>query len=669
MDFWSSIGNKLCSEQIKKLLAKPDVTVEEVISDAEFLQEIKIKNEELVSFQSKDEIFMKIIDFITIVPDELDCDYKRCFKYPFIACELFGCDNKDVLKIFYTENYKYLDRLFSVIHSEEQLLSPFNGYFMRIVETLIKETPLEFLTYFFKNDRIVDSILNKHINDFNVIQLQINILKIDKELTKTCLINGTFMNERLNIINKLFKLMKDKIYDQGVHYHVLVIFKNLLGNFNNICNHTEIFDLITSYQNLNLIFDFIDSRKTSADKTQYILYINYIFEYHIQNDKKIHDLKETTMGDTGGFCMNDDDGVMIDQTYNPKSVDIMTLTEVCSDRMKSIKNLLNDSVNNKTFVKLQNNSEVNQTRQEKLTVCLFVKSLCKICNHVVDTKLVENQVLIEIVKFLRDFPFSNILHVQINKILINIFNERSSNILADQLLADGFLINLLYAEVQDLYHQDELCKKKYRKANQGFITEIGSLLLQQTNEDGPNSMKQKIEGAEKWALFKSEYLTRSKVINDKPLANESVAGQKRDQSFFDKLNLQKAIGSSSEKELLDTQDDFRFGVNNDANITENDGQGVVKTDPFANFAFNNSGQVATDPFANFAFNNANQNNNSNVDSTWAQGSSTNNEGSVNANMFNSFGFGNNTTNSVDTNTTLGQQNGEVKNNDPFAGFN
>jgi len=38
-------------------------------------------------------------------------------------------------------------------------------------------------------------------------------------------------------------------------------------------------------------------------------------------------------------------------------------------------------------------------------------------------------------------------------------------------------------------------------------------------------------------------------------------------------------------------------------------------------------------------------------------------------MFNSFGFGNNTTNSVDTNTTLGQQNGEVKNNDPFAGFN
>ena len=50
MDFWSSIGNKLCSEQIKKLLAKPDVTVEEVISDAEFLQEIKIKNEELVSF-------------------------------------------------------------------------------------------------------------------------------------------------------------------------------------------------------------------------------------------------------------------------------------------------------------------------------------------------------------------------------------------------------------------------------------------------------------------------------------------------------------------------------------------------------------------------------------------------------------------------------------------
>lgn len=651
MDFWSSIGNKLCSEQIKKLQEKPEVTIEEVMIDAEFLQEIKIKNEQLVAFLSKDEIFMKIIDFITIVPDELDCDYKRCFKYPFIACELFGCENRELLNVFYTENYKYLNRLFSVIHNKEELLSPFNGYFMRIVDILIKETTQEFLTYFFSNDRIVDSLLNFHIKDFNVIQLIINVLKIDKELTKTCLVSGTFMNERLSIINKIFKLLKDIPNDPDVHYHVMVIFKSLLGNFNNICDHSEIFDVLTSYENLNFIFDLMDNRQNDIEKTNYVQFINYIFEYHIQNEKKIHDLKESTMGDT--FCMNDDDGVMIDQTYNPKSVDITTLTEVCSDRMRSIKNIMSDSLCNKTSVKLQTNSEINQTRKEKVYICYLINSLCRICNYVVDTKLVEHKLLIEIVQQLRDFPFSNILHVQIVKILSNIFNERSSNILADQLLDGGFQVNFLHDEVQDLYYNDSANKKKCRKTNQGFITEIGSLLLLQTLEEGANSMKQKIEGAEKWTVFKNEYLTKSKELNEKRLANESVEGQKRDQSFIAKLNLQQQLGPSNENKLLDTQDDFRYGNTNPPDSNENEGSEQNKTDPFANFAFNNVNQQT------------------NLDNTWAFGnlSNTNNSSTNNEDPFGAFGFGANTNAVNTTNTQENQQFVENKNPDPFAGFN
>jgi len=176
-DFWTDIGNKCCSEKIKKLLSDKSCTLEEVISDDEFLQEVTTKNEELVNFLSREDIFMQILVFMTEIPDELDNDYKRCYKYPFIACELFGCNNQEVTKIFYsnidktTSKNKYLDKLFSIIYQEGEIESLISGYFLRTVTILIQNTTADFLEYFFSEENIVDSMIKNHLQEFSIVCL------------------------------------------------------------------------------------------------------------------------------------------------------------------------------------------------------------------------------------------------------------------------------------------------------------------------------------------------------------------------------------------------------------------------------------------------------------------------------------------------------------------
>ena len=104
----------------------------------------------------------------------------------------------------------------------------------------------------------------------------------------------------------------------------------------------------------------------------------------------------------------------------------------------------------------------------------MVCNLCKISNHAVDLKLLESNLMIEIIKLIKLYPFNNILHVQVLKVLTVIFNDRSSNILADQLMEDGFLVEFLYQESVEQDWTKSANKKKYRKSNMGFITEIGS---------------------------------------------------------------------------------------------------------------------------------------------------------------------------------------------------
>jgi len=181
-------------------------------------------------------------------------------------------------------------------------------------------------------------------------------------------------------------------------------------------------------------------------KSSFLLFLNYILEYHLQIEKNIHDLKnEDNIDDSfADLEANNDDNVMMEQGTNTRSIDITNIIEVSCKRMITLKKLLCESLETKTNQKIQTQSNINQCRKEKIMLVSFIGNLCKISNHNIDLKINEDNLLLEIVKLIRDFPFNNILHVHVLKVIVTVFNERSSNILANKLIDDGFLVEFLY---------------------------------------------------------------------------------------------------------------------------------------------------------------------------------------------------------------------------------
>lgn len=124
------------------------------------------------------------------------------------------------------------------------------------------------------------------------------------------------------------------------------------------------------------------------------------------------------------------------------------------------------------------------------------------------------------------------------------------------------LVEILYKEIEST---DQLLGvKNYRKANLGFVTEVGSLLHLKCLED--SGMKSKIEEgkffwpkkyiAANWKNFNDQYWEKSKAISMKMLANAQVP-TKRGKSFISELQMKNsAFGGMTEQGLMDALDNF-----------------------------------------------------------------------------------------------------------------
>lgn len=62
-------------------------TLEEVITDPDFIDELRGGNIHIQEFLTMERM-LKIVDFLVVEPDFND-NFHRCFRLPFIACEIF----------------------------------------------------------------------------------------------------------------------------------------------------------------------------------------------------------------------------------------------------------------------------------------------------------------------------------------------------------------------------------------------------------------------------------------------------------------------------------------------------------------------------------------------------------------------------------------------------
>ena len=86
-----------------------------------------------------------MIKLVTEEPDILESEYKRCFKYPYMACETLCSNNEKLIDGFLgtdkKKNFRELFKVFRKNEYDDETNSTLTGYISKIVEAMISNFP------------------------------------------------------------------------------------------------------------------------------------------------------------------------------------------------------------------------------------------------------------------------------------------------------------------------------------------------------------------------------------------------------------------------------------------------------------------------------------------------------------------------------------------------
>ena len=169
-DIWSLSGISFASP-VNDILDKEFYTLEELLEEDDLLQEVKSKNERLLTFLQTEEVVEKLVEFVVISAEE-GASEVRVYKYPYIACELFCCEVQKILDILVeSQDGKFLQYLFSLLDHDAPLDHYLAGYFEKILEMLFRRMTVPVMKYL--NDGgipLLQKFLN-HIENYSVMQI------------------------------------------------------------------------------------------------------------------------------------------------------------------------------------------------------------------------------------------------------------------------------------------------------------------------------------------------------------------------------------------------------------------------------------------------------------------------------------------------------------------
>lgn len=146
-------------------------SLEELLQEAELLQEVKSRNSRLLEFLSKPSTIAQMIMYV-ITPAEDDVDDVRRFKYPYMSSEVFCCEISDILQTFVEhEDGKLLSEFFTFLDVDGVIDSHLAGYFEKVLEMLLRHTTGPVIQFLNDGGIPTFSQFLKHVDNYSIMQL------------------------------------------------------------------------------------------------------------------------------------------------------------------------------------------------------------------------------------------------------------------------------------------------------------------------------------------------------------------------------------------------------------------------------------------------------------------------------------------------------------------
>ncbi|KAH9317990.1 hypothetical protein KI387_019759, partial [Taxus chinensis] len=176
--FWRMTGFSTPSA-VDSLLNKETCTLEDLFDEEEIIQECKGLNNRLINFLRDKERVQHMLQYIVEEPPE-DAESRRCFRFPFIACEIFSCEIDAILKTL-IEDEELMNFLFSFLESDRPHRTLLAGYFSKVVISLLLRKTIATMRYIQAHQEILGKLVNL-IGITSIMEVVIRLVGADDHM-------------------------------------------------------------------------------------------------------------------------------------------------------------------------------------------------------------------------------------------------------------------------------------------------------------------------------------------------------------------------------------------------------------------------------------------------------------------------------------------------------
>ena len=217
--FWRFGGYSNVST-LNSILDKPDVTLEEILEEADLIQELKQSNSKLIEFLRDENVLRRLLEYVTAPQaprpeedddaeeseeepmreksmspfrrskdnrekskrreelEEWDKADKTRTKFAYTACEVLSSETWSILESL-IENQQLLRTFWDFLRREPPLDATEAGYFTKINETLLDKKTEDMVRFLHSLEGIIPALL-KHIDCAAVMDLLLKTISMEK---------------------------------------------------------------------------------------------------------------------------------------------------------------------------------------------------------------------------------------------------------------------------------------------------------------------------------------------------------------------------------------------------------------------------------------------------------------------------------------------------------
>ncbi|CAH1119628.1 unnamed protein product [Phaedon cochleariae] len=466
--FWKHNANS--SPQIEALLAKEDVTLQEVMDSEDIINECRVKTKVLIDFLQKTEVMDELLTLITKEPS-IDIEERTRFKYPNIACELLTCD-VPALNERLAGDEVFLDKLYTFLDCDPPLNPLLASYFSKVMVALIarRKTEQNWLSYQFTCLQVLDflkakdtfiSLLLKHLGTSAVMDLTLKLMtEVEGAEMRQNILNWL---DSQRIIQLLVSLLSPGI-DKDRHQNVA----QLLCDFIRIArddqtNSTERADpdpLLNTLESPEIVSLLLDCMLQGDDKSESGIVGG------IQVLLALLDVSSSSSSQHLNDDLRDNDAII----YNT--------IQVIKDRLKDFHQLLIEPPKSNPVVTTVGtlNPPLGNAR---LQITKLIAALISSNNEDLLNKIVSTGTFSVLLDLFFKYHWNNFLHTQVENCLISALkthtfeeDDGKSNVLSKHLLVDCKLIE----KVLGAWKENDEQQSQENGVRKGYMGHLISLV-------------------------------------------------------------------------------------------------------------------------------------------------------------------------------------------------